>query len=191
MIWYATCIWGDRCWIAETWGIFICRNGWNGWSSKHQKNKVCLRIRDSILHPKSSNILIYIYWYKMATFQWETTEFVALFFLFLGEIPYIHTIPKSLASLMVENTTSWQTAAGHPHRWHQCGGISCRRSRAGEGRMDGRCANIPKTTTWGFQGETNEEGRETCSLWYTTPNPWTPKPWKMKGLNPQYMGYNP
>ena len=24
-----------------------------------------------------------------------------------------------------------------------------------------------------------------------SPYPWTPKPWKMKVLNPQYMGYNP
>ena len=25
----------------------------------------------------------------------------------------------------------------------------------------------------------------------TTNYPWTPKPWKMKVLHPQYMGYNP
>ena len=24
-----------------------------------------------------------------------------------------------------------------------------------------------------------------------TDRPWTPKPWKMKVLNPQHMGYNP
>ena len=29
------------------------------------------------------------------------------------------------------------------------------------------------------------------NVWVATTHPWTPKPWKMKVLNPQYMGYNP
>ena len=86
MIWYVICIWCDRCLIAVNWGIFICRNGW---SSKHQNNKVCPIIRDSILHPKSSNIFVYIY-IRTGT-KWQPfsgkPRIFAWFFLFLREIP--------------------------------------------------------------------------------------------------------
>ena len=40
------------------------------------------------------------------------------------------------------------------------------------------------------------QGKPTSKGWAdlrnpTFANPWTPKPWKMKVLDPQYMGYNP
>ena len=36
-----------------------------------------------------------------------------------------------------------------------------------------------------------EESKSTWMSQEISQNPWTPKPWKMKVLHPQNMGYNP
>lgn len=59
----------------------------------------------------------------MATFQWETTELLHVFFYFYER--YHRLSPKSLGSLMVENTVRKErqvgkppptSTVGHPHR---------------------------------------------------------------------------
>ena len=44
---------------------------------------------------------------------------------------------------------------------------------------------------WKLSESHEKQYPKTQNFQWNTSCPWTPKPWKMKVLNPQYMGYNP
>ena len=73
--------------------------------------------------------------------------------------------------------------------------------KAGEissrGYVSGMCLNdflmchLADSDQCGFKLLRGSTGPQSMNLPLKYDYPWTPKPWKMKVLNPQYMGYNP